>query len=288
MERERRARSVGRQGAQEELFEQLAGALRELRNERPVERPEQFKPPQFDGNGDVELFIEHFNEVATTNRWTERAASLHLREALKGNAQEYGRPGNMEAIFAALRSRYGLSPKEARSKLSTLKKEQRGSLHDHAAEVERLVRKAYQELPEATRNDLMLDTFCSSLGNASLQRHLLAIRPQTLPEAVQYGNEYLGVKTERAQPDSVKIRIVENDEPTEGQAASASTSLLASLKKSMELLTAKVEQLQARTKKNTKDDKCWDCQEVEHTRKECKTNPWLKVQAKTGNGDSPQ
>ena len=191
MERERRARSVGRQGAQEELFEQLAGALRELRNERPVERPEQFKPPQFDGNGDVELFIEHFNEVATTNRWTERAASLHLREALKGNAQEYGRPGNVEAIFAALRSRYGLSPKEARSKLSTLKKEQRGSLHDHAAEIERLARRAYQELPEATRNELILDTFCSSLGNASLQRHLLAIRPQALSEAVQCGNEYL-------------------------------------------------------------------------------------------------
>ena len=69
---------------------QWAGTLREMKNELPFEMPTQFKPPQFEDNGDAELFIEHFNEVATTNRWTEMATSLHLKKALKGSAQKYG------------------------------------------------------------------------------------------------------------------------------------------------------------------------------------------------------
>ena len=218
---------MNRTNPQEEMFEQLIGALREIRMERPADRTEQHKTPQFDGTGDVELFIEHFAEVSTANRWTERSASLYLREALKGNAQQYSRPGNVETIFTALRSRYRLSPREAHSRLSTLKKEQCTSLHEHAAKVERLVRKAFQELPEATQTGLMLDTFCGSLGNASLQRHLLALRPETSAEAVQYGNEYLQIKTDRNQTDSNKIRVVENDEPIKEQSAPASTSLLA-------------------------------------------------------------
>ena len=165
----------------------------------------------------------------------------------------------MEAIFAALRSHYGLSPKEARSKLSTLKKEQHGSLHDHAAEIKRLARRAYQELPEATRSELTLDTFCSSLGNASLQRHLLAIRPQALPEAVQCGNEYRRVKAEQAQPNLTKIRAIENIEPTETQVAATDAGQRTSLIEAVEQLTAKVEQLQTKAKTATKKGKCQEC-----------------------------
>ena len=228
MEDRRRARSAGRPSPQDELFEQLAGTLRELRMDRPAERPEQFKPLQFEGEGDIELFIQHFIQVATANRWNEMSTLLHLRESLKGSAREYGRPGDVEAIFTALRSRYGLTPKEARSKLSTLKKDQRGSLHDHAIEVERLVRKAFEELPEATQSGIMLDTFCSSLGSASLQRHLLAVRPETMTEAIQYGNEYLQIKLDQALSRSTKIRAMEDDELTEEKVASTETDLLTS------------------------------------------------------------
>ena len=90
MEQERGARSVGHLRTQKELFKQLAGTLRELKNERPVEMPAQLKSPQFEDNRDAELFIEHFNEVSTANRWTKMATSLHLREALKDSAQKYG------------------------------------------------------------------------------------------------------------------------------------------------------------------------------------------------------
>ena len=198
----RQAASADRADPQEMMFGQLINELRGLR----VGRQEHFKPPSFDGEGDVDLFIQHFQEVAEANRWNGMATLLHLREALQGGAREYGRPATTEEVFTALRSRYGLTPKEARSRLNGLKKEPRQSLHDHAIEIEKLVRKAFGELPEEVQTNMMLDAFCGSLGNATLQRHLLAIRPETLNEAVQHGQEYLQVKSDRGSgPSQVRV-----------------------------------------------------------------------------------
>ena len=44
--------------------------MREMRVEGA--RRETFKPPQFNGDGDDDLFIEQFTEVARANDWKER------------------------------------------------------------------------------------------------------------------------------------------------------------------------------------------------------------------------
>ena len=80
--RARRAVSAYRADPQELLFGRLVDELRELR----VDRRERFKPPQFDGEGDIDLFIQHFQEVAEANGWNGMATLLHLREALQGGA----------------------------------------------------------------------------------------------------------------------------------------------------------------------------------------------------------
>ena len=279
---QRRARSADeRAGPQEELVDRLVVALRELRT-APVERPETFKAPQFDGESDVELFIQHFTEVAMANRWTEMATLLHLREALQGGAKEYGRSPTIEAIFTALRGRYGVSIREARSRLSGLRKEARRSLHDHAVDVEKLVRKAFGDLPEETQESMMLDTFCSSLGHAALQRHLLAIRPENLTDAVTHGNEYLQIKGDRASPEP-KVRVLGEDAE---EVETPEQSALALLTKTVQQLASKVEALQQPRTTTPKENKCWGCHQTGHTRKDCKTHPWPKKQA--GNESGPQ
>ena len=42
-------------------------------------RGSQFKPPQYQGEGDVELFITQFTDVARANRWEEPDNTLHLK-----------------------------------------------------------------------------------------------------------------------------------------------------------------------------------------------------------------
>ena len=288
--RGRRASSVGRAEPRTEVLGEIAHALRDLRQTQPMERREQFKAPEFNGEGDVELFIQHFTEVAQANDWNPMATLLHLREVLKEGARECGRPDQVADIFALLRSRYGLTAREARSKLSSLKKDTRCSLYDHATLVEKLVRRAYEELPLAMQENMMLDMFCSTLGNATLQRHLLAMRPNSMMEAVQHGNEYFQVRPDRPQTESKIRHLDEAEDEEEDRVAPANLDVMASLLKTMEQLTAQVAKLQqGAVPKKDEAQKCWGCKKPGHTRKECSTHPWpQKSTTQTGNGDSPQ
>ena len=237
---ERRAPLEGIVGRQGEAYNELIHVLRDLRR---VVWQEPFKPPRFTGNGDVELFISQFTEVATANQWNNMAALLHLREALQGDAKEYGRPCSTEEIFAALRSRYGLTTREARSRLNNLKRDSRKSLHDHANQVEGLSQIAFRELPEEVRTNMKLDAFCSSLGNSALQRHLLATQPETMAEAVQRGNEYLQVSAERPAAGSAKIRTMEGAKATTAPEQDPMEKLI----RDVQTLALKLEQLEQRT-----------------------------------------
>ena len=95
----------------------------------------------------MEYLISRFEEISDANGGGDAAALLHLREALKENAEGCGRAPSVLAVYAALRARFGLSPREPISQLSTLWKEYRTSLQEHAVEVERLIAIAYGELP---------------------------------------------------------------------------------------------------------------------------------------------
>ena len=271
--------SADRADPQELMFGQLLNVLRDMRVDQREVRREHFKPPQYNGEGDVELFIQQFNEVAAANDWNDVSTLLHLRESLQEGAKEYGRAVTAEAVFAALRSRYGLSQREARHRLNGLKKDAKHTLHDHAITVEKLVRKAFEDLPEATQTAMMLDSFCSTLGDTALQRHLLAIQPATITDAIRHGQEFLDIKPQRTSTDSNKVRVMEEDECEEEGA-------LTKLMKAIQLLSAKVEELQHKAPPSSKSGKCWGCQKEGHIRSKCPTHPWTKKQA--GNEDSPQ
>ena len=259
-------------------------------------RPRQyFKAPEYNGTGDVEFFVTQFGEVAEANEWTAIASLLHLREALKEGAKDCGRAGNLAGVFTALRARYGLTPREARARISTLRKDNRASLQEHATEVDRLCQIAYIELPDRYRASMSLETFCNTLGNTYLQRHLLAIQAVTLEQAVRAGNEFLQIRAP-ILPGSA-IRAVDEDEQVEDQVASIEQSVLSKLLKNMQILSDKVDRLQttpkpAATKQIAKSTGCWGCGQEGHTRRACLTNPWpTKPTTSTqsqGNGSSPQ
>ena len=78
---------MGREG-QPELLGRLAEVLEGLQVNQPRNH---FKLPRFRGDGDVELFIQHFQEVAEANNWSQIATLLHLRESLEDKAQTCSR-----------------------------------------------------------------------------------------------------------------------------------------------------------------------------------------------------
>ena len=44
---------------------------------------QQFRAPQYSGQGDIEYFISHFKELTDANEWGPGAALLNLRDSLK-------------------------------------------------------------------------------------------------------------------------------------------------------------------------------------------------------------
>ena len=192
-----------------EVLERLAGRPM---LPQPVQR---FRAPQYNRQRDLEYFISRFEKITEANEWRQGAALLHLWDSLKESAEDCGRAAHVQAIYATLRARFGLSPREVRSRLSNLRKDFRTSLQEHAAEVERLVDIAYDDLPPEHRAEIRMEAFCNTLGYLPLQRHLLAVPIHTLEDAVRAGNKYLQIKP-AGERGSTNIRQVGDEEEEEG------------------------------------------------------------------------
>lgn len=184
------AQARGRQPGGDDGMARLADLLHNMMRDRPENR---FRAPEFDGTQDVELFIRQFQDVAAANNWDAQATLLHLRKALVNRANDCGDGVDAAAIFAALRLRFGITPRQARDKLRYLAKDGRQSWHEFGATVERLINIAYPDLPAANRAELALDNFGRGIDNRALQRHLLAVPPANIPAAVRIAEEFMQV-----------------------------------------------------------------------------------------------
>jgi ElaB/YqjD/DUF883 family membrane-anchored ribosome-binding protein len=273
VEMSRRTRRADRQAEddRDQVMDRLTEVLEQLAEPRPPPRKD-FKAPHYAGTGNVEIFIRQFSDVADANRWNTAATLLHLRESLDDEARDCGSAATVEEIFDALRARYGLTTREARSKLSSLKKEYKTTLQEHASRVEQLVEVAYPELQEEMRREMSLDHFSNSLGNPGLQRHLLAIKPGSLPDAVRAGNEYLQVRS------SFGVKQLEEDssEADKGpEVAPVQAEPLVTLMEAIGKLTQQMGNLQKwaganrRPRQGKTKVTCWTCGEEGHVQRQC-------------------
>jgi hypothetical protein len=311
----RRSRSMERLSRDDSALDRISDLLgRLVTTQAPTTRREKFKAPEFDGTGDVAYFLRQFTDVTQANEWNPAATLLHIREALKGTAQACGNAETLEGVYNALRARFGLSVREARSKLSTLKREPRTTLQEHATEVTRLMNVAYAELPLEHRQRMTLDMFQGTLGNAYLQRHLLAVDARTLEDTVRAGSEFLQIKP-TSFPNS-QVHIVEED-VQEPDVQVVQANPLDTLMKMMQSLTTEVSALKKaqnqqsipipevirkpdRARRNppgisnvpyttTSPTVCWGCRQPGHARKACPVNPWeTSRQQMSGNAHGPQ
>ena len=117
-------------------MDKLANALDKLSRAQTNTTPRAiFKAPDFNGKEDVETFIQHFQEVAEANEWFTTAALLYIRTHLQDDARSCGNHSTLEEVFKALRSKFGLSVREARTRLTNMKRDTKLSLEDHTTEI---------------------------------------------------------------------------------------------------------------------------------------------------------
>ena len=145
--------TVGAESGQTAMWDRLTDILERLAMPQGPATP-HFKPPRYDGTGDVETFIQQFRDVIDANQWPDAAALLHLRQALEGDAKDCGHPTELEEVFDNLRARFGLTPREARHRLNIEKKGFKTTLQEHASNIRSLVDVAYAKptLDHSPRN----------------------------------------------------------------------------------------------------------------------------------------
>ena len=253
-----------------------------------VSKPEErhkLRVPEFNGKGDVDLFIEQFQEIATASRWSSTIKLIKLKEALTGPAREASRASDLEGVFLSLRKRFGLTQREARARLEHMVRTPEQSLRGYADQLARYVRQAHPRFSDEDRADLLLDKFVNSTSHQGLRGLYIAARPRDIDEAVQLGEEYLStgkrsardvqlVSTEGYLPDAVRTVVA--------PAATASVKtgvgeLVGSLKKMLEELVREVKGVG-----QTKSDRglpgkrlgeCWTCGQKGHVRRDCPRKP---------------
>jgi len=169
----------------------------------------RLKAPVFDGEGNVEQFLQEFREVAVASQWPAQVELLQLRSCLTGRAKPYAVGPNRDHIIEALRGRFGLTVRDARARLQGLRRDPKVSLQDHANKVEQLVQVAYGNVDLESRQAITFDIFLQSLNNLSLQRYLLAAGVDTIEAALARGKAYYQIGG--SQDCDSSARRVESD-----------------------------------------------------------------------------
>ena len=198
----RRGRRVNRDAELEELCETITNAAN-MRHSTPAQPPtpainldqlvealqagstgskKQIKAPVFTGVGDVEMFIQQFMDIAHANRWDEREILLHFRLNLTEKAQECGQFDKTEDVLEELRSRFGITFRQARDKLDLRHKLPSQGIHELGMEISKLVKLAYPNMSAADREDMAMDRFAKVMNNVELSWYLMPLRPTSMWE----------------------------------------------------------------------------------------------------------
>ena len=202
-----------------------------------------FRAPTYNGEGDIELFITQFDDVAVANHWGGQATLLHLRAHLEGSARACGAGRTRDSIEDALRARFGLSQRQAKDRLIHLRRDGKTTLHEQAMDVQRLVDTAYPRLSRADKEQMVIDHLLRALDSKAIQRHMLTLQPQTVVELVQAVDEYMAVGGLDRHP-AVNARVVEAESPPQHD-LSALAKVLEAQSLLLGKLLAKVEALEA-------------------------------------------
>jgi hypothetical protein len=252
------------------LVDQFTGAIKDIRGDSATPARGSrvdLKPPRFDGNSDVHLFLRQFAEVTQLNGWSNRVALAQLRNSLDKGARDCGQGDTLSEVFSQLLAMYGLTPPEARERLHQLRQDPSESYLQLGGRVGKLTRLAYGGLGGGIEVQMALEHFDRAVTDPALRQHLLVVQPQTLKDAVAAAERYALVGSQPVRPsrgrDAARVAPVQGTPGTEGEADQKAGDEMSEL---MKFLTVQFEaqavRLSALEKQGKGDGATWKASKV--------------------------
>ena len=266
--------------------------LGELFN-RLQQRPrDRFHAPKYNGTGDVELFIQQFNDITNANGWDNASSLLHLRTSLEQSAADCGRGMTIAEVQANLRARFGMTARQAKDRFANIKRESGQSLHTLKTEISRLAALAFPQMAQADRVMLSVEAFKRAVDNKALNRHLLAVPAGTMDEIVQAAEDFFQVggfhtaPTNRHGIAAVGREDSGSESTTEDPMKTLLEQLVKSVQQNSELLGKLAEESTKRqsffssannrksspnqsTDSSSKSKGCFNCGDTTHFKRQC-------------------
>ena len=264
-----------------ELVDQFTTAVQESRNASSMTSKVKLLPPRFDEHGDVHLFIKQFVEVAKLCGWDDQVALVQLRSSLERKAMDCARGDSLKEVFSRLLAMFGLTPLQAREKLHSLERKPSESYRAFGDRVDQLSQLAYGGLSPEVEKQLALEHFDCAIADPTLRRHLLAVKPGKLEDAIQAAEEY-----DRVGPSSMMILnqprvapvVKEQDRmPQHCSWPNDTEKVLGRLSTQLDSISRRLEALEGLAMPKQRSGRnCFYCQEPGHFKRSC---PLLKAES---------
>jgi len=178
---------------------------------------------------------------------------------------------------------FGLTARDARTKLQSMRRDQRTPLQDHAIAIEGLALIAYSRTAPEERRELVYEAFFSTVNDNALQKHYLAAKITTIEEALEMGRSYYQVDNpHRADLTARQVEEATKEEATVAAVAdpaspSPQITMLLDMVKGLQLEVVRLQQQQGgsqradiRTRPNRPNQlTCWGCGAIGHIQRQC-------------------
>ena len=205
-------------------------------------------PEKFNGTGNFNKWISHFEGIAAINKWTDDDKGLWLKVRLtdKAHVALMRLPNDAHESYAslkaALKERFEPSSKqevykaefESRRKIST------ESWGDFGDELLQLVDKAFPSLQPEAKEQLALSRYLGQLAPAEVAFGVKQRRPATVNEAVSSTIELESYLSKTLPKNNSVSHVTDEEDQVVGSVQSVQEGLL----KTMQKLVERVEKLE--------------------------------------------
>ena len=245
----------------------------------PIAKPVQ-RPHAFDGKVSWEAYRVQFEVTASLNGWNEREKTCFLISSLTGPALgvlETLPPrdhSDYVALTQALRDRFQdtRNPDQAKALLSARRRRKGESLPELAADIERLVRRAYPACNRDAVDDLASEKFLQTLPDFEVRRQIRLLAPKTLAETVNatLRIEAITQQEEATQrtPQTQKLRAM----GVQKDAVERYDTTIARLQQQVEELM-KWKKDHEFHQGNQRGLRCFHCNQTGHLARQCRRRP---------------